>query len=277
MRTSRAVFLSIIAPVMFGLVMGCQRSTPRPPPAGERITRATPVDTSPADTPGDTDQIVLRSTGIIDAFAAEAGGDVLYALFEDAAGLAVIPGLAQASFAAAGHRGHGVFLARRQTGWSLPVFVTILGSSLGYQIGSSSTDLLLVFRDPETVSRLERQGDVVLGAGLKSALGPIGPSANLSFIDDAEVVAYKRTEGEFVGFHIPGGVLSLFPEMTLAYSADPEQGAVRGYYADEAERLVDGLLGMDERAVPEVARKTNARRLKLAVERLASGATRGGG
>lgn len=262
MKNSRAFLLFTIALAMCWLTIGCRRSLPLQEGVGERTIQ--PV----IGLPEDADEIVQRSTELIEAFASAAGKEILGILFTRAAAVAIIPGLTDASFNAAGNRGPGLLLTRRENQWTLPVFVSVSGSSLGEQIGTISTDFLLFFRNPETVSKLEKEGDIGLGAGLSAALGPIGASADLSFIRNADVVAYKFTEGEFVGFHVPEGVLSLEPEMTLGYYVEPEQGAVRGYYGNEAERLVNELLSLDERSTSEGTPKRKAKELKLTLDRL---------
>ena len=74
------------------------------------------------------------------------------ALMRDAKGVAIIPRVIKAGFLIGGRFGRGVVMARQPNGdWSNPVFISLVGGSLGWQAGVQSTDVILVFK---TRSRL---------------------------------------------------------------------------------------------------------------------------
>lgn len=258
MKTRRVPILFFLAFAMFWVFSEYEkRSMTRLQGVEHRSARA-------MEMPEDGSRIIHEATALIDEFASAAGKDVLSTVLGNAVAVAVVPAITAAGFTGAGNRGTGVLLVRRMDRWTMPVFVTVLSGSLGNQIGSTSTDFLLIFRNPETISQLEKEGSINLGEG-RAALGPIGASADLSFIEGAEVVAYKRTEGEFIGFYIRGGVLSLGQEMTLAYYVDPQQGP-RGYYGQETEKTTDDLLRMDGPSISEGMPEENARKLQLTLD-----------
>ena len=66
-------------------------------------------------------------------------------LLESAKCIAIIPGDKKFAFIFGGSYGRGVATCHTSHGWSAPVFVAIDGGSVGYQIGGSSTDLVLLF------------------------------------------------------------------------------------------------------------------------------------
>jgi len=47
--------------------------------------------------------------------------------------------------------------------WSSPAFIQIGGGSFGFQIGATSTDLVLVFTDAKGLDLLEKEKDLKLG------------------------------------------------------------------------------------------------------------------
>ena len=67
-------------------------------------------------------------------------------LLEKTAGVVVIPGLIKAGLGIGGKHGSGILSIRNADGsWTEPVFVKMTGGSIGFQIGASSTDLVLLF------------------------------------------------------------------------------------------------------------------------------------
>ncbi|MGB1581520.1 MAG: lipid-binding SYLF domain-containing protein, partial [Nevskiales bacterium] len=98
-------------------------------------------------------------------------------LLEQAYAIAVIPDVLKVGFIFGGRRGEGVMSVRTQDGrWSNPTFITLTGASVGWQIGASSTDLILVFKSRDSVERIT-QGKITLGADVGIAAGPVGRQA----------------------------------------------------------------------------------------------------
>lgn len=133
------------------------------------------------------------------------------ALLNEAYGIAVIPSVVKVSFILGGRHGTGVLAVRRENGkWSDPSFVSMSGGSIGWQIGASSTDIILVFKSRRSIDRIAR-GDVTLGGDASVAAGPVGRSAsaatNVSF--DAEVYSYSRSRGLFAGVSVEGAALNI--------------------------------------------------------------------
>jgi SH3 domain-containing YSC84-like protein 1 len=115
--------------------------------------------------------------------------------------------------------GKGVLIARDANGaWQAPRFIDITGGSVGYQIGIQATDLILVFRTPQSVQNLLR-GTLKVGVDASAAAGPIGrqTSAGTDFQTAAEILSYSRARGLFAGVSIDGSVLSLDPAAEQIY------------------------------------------------------------
>ena len=76
-------------------------------------------------------------------------------LLENAHCIVIVPGLKTAAFVFAGKYGKGILSCRNTggRGWSAPGTVRIEGGSVGFQIGGSETDLImLVMNDRERIN-----------------------------------------------------------------------------------------------------------------------------
>ncbi len=133
------------------------------------------------------------------------------ALLHNAQAIAIIPGLFKAAYIVGGEHGKGVLLVRREDGtWSNPVFVSMTGGSLGFQIGAQKADIILVFKDKKSVDTIAR-GKFTLGADASVAAGPVGRAAEAStdIKFEAEVYSYSKAKGLFAGVSIKGASLSI--------------------------------------------------------------------
>jgi lipid-binding SYLF domain-containing protein len=129
-------------------------------------------------------------------------------LLRSAKCVAIIPGDKKFAFVFGGNYGRGVATCRTQEGWSAPIFIAVDGGSVGYQIGGSSTDLVLLFMNDHALQSL--LGDKFkLGADASVAAGPVGRSASAATDVrlNAEILAYSRTKGIFAGVSLDGTVV----------------------------------------------------------------------
>jgi lipid-binding SYLF domain-containing protein len=130
-------------------------------------------------------------------------------LRENAAGIVVIPGMIKAGLGIGGQHGSGVLSIKNADGtWTEPVFVKMTGGSIGFQIGASSTDLVLFFMREKNI-RAVLNGEFTLGGSATVAAGPVGRSgqADTSAKLDAEIYSYSRSRGAFAGISIDGSKL----------------------------------------------------------------------
>jgi lipid-binding SYLF domain-containing protein len=142
-------------------------------------------------------------------------------LMHDAQGVAVIPHVIKAGFIIGGRFGRGVVMARQPNGdWSNPVFISLAGGGVGWQVGVQSTDVLLVFKTREGVRRLlEGKDKVTLGADVGVAAGPVGRQAEASTDGQlkAEIYSYSRSRGLFAGVSLEGSGLLVDTEANAAF------------------------------------------------------------
>jgi lipid-binding SYLF domain-containing protein len=129
-------------------------------------------------------------------------------LLDKAKCVAIIPGDKKFAFIFGGSYGRGVATCRTATGWSAPMFVAIDGGSVGYQIGGSSTDLVMLFMNDHALQSL--LGDKFkLGADASVAAGPVGRNATAAtdLRLNAEILSYSRSKGLFAGVSLDGAVM----------------------------------------------------------------------
>ena len=175
------------------------------------------------------------------------------ALMQDAAGVAVIPHVVKAGFVFDGRFGRGVVLARQPDGtWSNPIFLTLAGGGVGWQVGVESTDVILVFKTRESLNRLMRGKDkITLGADVAVAAGPVGRQAEAATDAQlkAEIFSYSRSRGLFLGASLEGAGLLVDHRATEDFYGvrDVRPGEAPGLPANEAGevlRLKDRLMEM---------------------------------
>lgn len=129
-------------------------------------------------------------------------------LLNSAKCIAIIPGDVKFAFIFGGNYGRGLATCRTEHGWSAPIFIAIEGGSVGYQIGGSSTDLVMLFMNDHALNSL--LGDKFkLGADASVAAGPVGrkASAATDIEMNAEILTYSRSKGIFAGVSLDGAVV----------------------------------------------------------------------
>ncbi|PLX98834.1 MAG: hypothetical protein C0623_11190 [Desulfuromonas sp.] len=132
-------------------------------------------------------------------------------LLANAEAIAIIPNVIKAGVVIAGRFGRGVLLVRNESGeWGHPIFITIGGGSLGFQIGAQATDVILVFKNRRGTDKIFR-GKMTLGADAAAAAGPVGRRAEASTDETfrAGILSYSRSRGLFAGVSLIGSVLSI--------------------------------------------------------------------
>ena len=122
--------------------------------------------------------------------------------------IAIIPGDVKFAFVFGGSYGRGLATCRTEHGWSAPMFVAIDGGSVGYQIGGSSTDIMLLFMNDHALQSL-MSDKFKLGADASVAAGPVGRTgaAGTDLKLTAEILSYSRTKGLFAGVALDGAVV----------------------------------------------------------------------
>lgn len=146
------------------------------------------------------------------------------ALLGNAQGIIIIPGLIKAAFIVGGRYGTGVMLARTEGDqWSDPVFVSIAGGSVGWQIGATSTDIILVLKSRKSIEGILK-GKFTLGADAAVAAGPVGRNASAAtdVTLKSEILSYSRSRGLFAGLSLEGATLLMDNDANALYYGKKE-------------------------------------------------------
>jgi SH3 domain-containing YSC84-like protein 1 len=131
-------------------------------------------------------------------------------LLEKAHCIVIVPDLKTAAFVVGGKYGKG-YLSCRNTGgrgWSAPGTVRIEGGSVGFQIGGSSTDLIMLVMSQRGADKL-LSSKFTLGAEGSVAAGPVGRTATAQTDAQmrAEILSWSRSQGLFAGLALEGATL----------------------------------------------------------------------
>jgi len=133
-------------------------------------------------------------------------------LMDKAECVAVIPGVKKFALGFGGSYGKGALVCRsgsRYDGsWGAPAMMRMEGGSIGFQLGGSSTDFLLLIMNERGVESL-LTSKVKLGVDAKVAAGPKGRSAEAATdaMMSAEMLSYSRSKGLFAGVSLEGSTL----------------------------------------------------------------------
>ncbi|MDO4557598.1 MAG: lipid-binding SYLF domain-containing protein [Planctomycetia bacterium] len=165
------------------------------------------------------------------------------ALFREAYGLVIVPGMIKVGFIGSFQRGQGVLLVRDPVSnqWQQPIFVTLTGAGAGFQAGVQSMDVVLVLRTQKSVESITtRDRQFTLGVDAAAAAGPVGRQASLSTDIQlkSEILSYSRTRGLFAGASIDGTVLDTDTDAGRRFYAETPAGAKM---PEVAQRLVETI------------------------------------
>jgi len=122
----------------------------------------------------------------------------------------IVPGLKKGAFIVGGQYGRGFAECRQGdgTGWGAPAAVRVEGGSVGFQIGGSSSDVIMLVMNKSGMQKL--LGDkFTLGADASVAAGPVGRTAkaDTNVRLDAEILAWSRAKGLFAGISLNGATM----------------------------------------------------------------------
>jgi SH3 domain-containing YSC84-like protein 1 len=122
----------------------------------------------------------------------------------------IVPGLKKGAFIVGGEYGRGFAVCRRRggLGWGPPAAVRMEGGSVGFQIGGSSTDIVMLVMSQRGMDRLMTD-KFTLGGDASVAAGPVGRTvdAETDLELRAEMLAWSRARGVFAGISLNGATM----------------------------------------------------------------------
>jgi len=131
-------------------------------------------------------------------------------VLEKAECIVIIPGMVKGGFIVGGQMGRGAVSCRgaNKSGWSAPAMIEMGGGSVGFQIGGSQTDLIMLVMNERGADKL-LSSKFTLGAEGSVAAGPVGRTATAQTDAQmhAEILSWSRSQGLFAGLALEGATL----------------------------------------------------------------------
>src|SRR5713101_5564774 len=131
-------------------------------------------------------------------------------LLDKAHCIVVVPGLKKGAFIVGAKYGKGFLSCRKKgaAGWSAPGTVRVEGGSLGFQIGGSESDVVMLVMNERGATKLLSSKFTLGGEGLVAA-GPVGreATAQTDAAMRAEILSWSRARGIFAGISLQGATL----------------------------------------------------------------------
>ena len=130
-------------------------------------------------------------------------------LLDKAACAVIVPNVKKGAFIIGAKYGRGFIVCRRANhGWSAPAGVKVEGGSVGFQIGGSETDVVMLLMNQSAIDKL-LSSKFTIGGDASVAAGPVGrtSSAETDAQLHAELLTYSRARGLFAGVSLQGATL----------------------------------------------------------------------
>ena len=158
---------------------------------------------------GDEVKRLARATDVFQEIMKTPDKGIPGDLLDKSACIAIVPGLKKGGLGLGGKYGKGLIMCRKANrNWTAPSFITIEGGSVGFQIGFTQIDVVMLFMNKNGVDKLI--GDkFTIGADASAAAGPVGrqTAAQTNIRLDAEILTYSRAKGLFAGVSLDGATL----------------------------------------------------------------------
>ncbi len=181
------------------------------------------VAAHPAAAPEAQQVLINEAKASVDRLRMDPDYAVVNDLLARCHGALIIPELVKAGFIIGGEGGTGVLLGRDfETGkWTYPAFYDFGAGSIGLQIGISASEVIFLFMTKEGLE-LAMSDKMKFGADAGVAIATIGGGAEASTTTnlEADVYAFARSEGAYVGVSFEGAAIV------------PDQDAAKAYYGE---------------------------------------------
>ncbi|HZO54535.1 MAG TPA: lipid-binding SYLF domain-containing protein [Bryobacteraceae bacterium] len=160
----------------------------------------------------------------------------------------LVPGMKKGAFIVGAKFGRGFLSCRNKggAGWSAPGAIRVEGGSVGFQIGGSETDVIMLVMNERGSERLLKS-KFTLGGDASVAAGPVGrdASAQTDAMMTAEILTWSRSRGVFAGVSLQGATLRQDIDVnTDMYGKAYENAQIvrSGLAAPDAAKKLMGLL-----------------------------------
>ncbi|MGA3315329.1 MAG: lipid-binding SYLF domain-containing protein [Candidatus Korobacteraceae bacterium] len=204
------------------------------------LTAAVPVVAQKAD------KRLAESTAVLKTILAK--NDIPKALLNKAECVLVYPSVKKVGLGITGMGyGRGVLVCRTGPNmagkWGAPIMYTLDTHSLGAQLGSSSTDYVLLVMSQRGADKV-LSGKLKLGAGASAVAGPSGANASGFNDPNVDILSYSQSKGVFAGASLG----------SVSMDADDDMNKeLYGKAIDAAQMVRDGKTPVPPAAQPLIA------------------------
>jgi len=170
------------------------------------------VSKSTARTKGDNDTTkrLNAASNVLSEIMGAPDKGIPQDLLDKAACAVIVPNVKKGAFIVGAKYGRGFIVCRRKSGrdWSAPGGVIVEGGSVGFQIGGSETDVIMLVMNEGAIDKL-LSSKFTIGGDASVAAGPVGrtSAAETDAQLHAQILTYSRTRGLFAGVSLQGAAL----------------------------------------------------------------------
>jgi lipid-binding SYLF domain-containing protein len=157
----------------------------------------------------EAEQRLEESAAVLSEIMATPDKGIPQDLLDKAHCVVIVPGMKKGAFVVGAQYGKGFLACRAASGgWSAPAAIKVEGGSVGFQIGGSETDVVMLVMNQRAVDKL-LSSKFTLGAEGEVAAGPVGrtSSAETDAKMHAEILSWSRSRGLFAGISLKGATL----------------------------------------------------------------------
>lgn len=164
----------------------------------------------PAMMAKDTDERLAAAADVMTDMMQASDKGIPQDLINKSQCVVIVPGIKKAAFIVGAKYGRGFVLCRRPdgVGWTAPAAVRVEGGSVGFQIGGTEQDVILLVMNRSGMNQLLKDQFTVGAEGNVSA-GPVGrnATAETDAMMRAEMLSYSRARGIFAGISLQGATM----------------------------------------------------------------------
>ncbi len=166
--------------------------------------------------------LVDRATLAVQEMLGEGGSGDGRSLIRRARGALICPRVFKAGFFLGGQGGGCVMVGRLQTGWTAPAFYGMGSGSFGLQIGIQDSEILfIVLTEKGLHALLDSQFKIGADAGVAFATLGAGVQGSTTAAFNADIVAFSRARGLFIGVALDGSLIGVRSDWNEAYYGHP--------------------------------------------------------
>lgn len=180
---------------------------------------------------------LTKSTSVYKEISEGKLGRIPQSVIDKTKCVAIFPDTVTVSAGVGGTHGDGIAFCKTAAGaWENPMFLNLIGGSIGLQAGVKSADMVLYITGNRAVEAL-RKGSFKVGGELSAVAGTLDKTMPSP---QAEVVAYSRSQGLFMGASLDGVNISRDDSDERAFYGLREQ-ALTAKIPEDLQREVNQL------------------------------------